>query len=114
MGLFTSLIDNNPCLVPIQKMQYLHNYPQGEARATIGHITLSNDTYSLALKTLRRRYANPSRLCDEFAASLLDLPHMEHRSAEGLLRIITDTEWVPPTGLQHVIMEPHSHRLCHS
>ena len=67
-------------------MQYLLNYLHREARDSIGHITLSNDIYSLALNTLRRRYDIPRRLCDEFAASLLDLPHMEHRSAEGLLR----------------------------
>ena len=88
-GLFNSLIHDNPCLAPIQKMQYLLNYLHGEARDSIGHIPLSNGNYSLSIETLKRRYDNRKRFCDEYAANLLDLPMMEHRSADGLLRIIT-------------------------
>ena len=65
-------------------MQYLLNYLHGEARDSIGHIPLSNDNYSLSIETLKRRYDNRKRLCDEYAANLLDLPMMEHRSADGL------------------------------
>ena len=68
IGIFISLIHDNPCLTPIQKMQYLHNYLQGEARDSTRHIPLSNDYYSLSI--LKRRYDNPRRLCKEFAANL--------------------------------------------
>ena len=81
------MIDANPYLAPIQKMQYLLSYVQGDARETIDHIVPTNDNYFIALDILRRRYNNERKICDEYVGKILDLPRMESRFAAGILNI---------------------------
>ena len=81
------MIDANPYLAPIQKMQYLFSYVQGDARETIDHIVPTNDNYFIALDILRRRYNNEKKICDEYVGKILDLPRMESRFAAGILNI---------------------------
>ena len=87
IGLFETMIDANPYLAPIQKMQYLLNYTKGEARESIEHIMPTNENYTIALDILRRRYNNERKICDAYVAKILDLPRMENRSAAGILNI---------------------------
>ena len=87
IGLFETMIDANPYLAPIQKMQYLLNYTKGEARESIEHIMPTNENYAIALDILRRRYNNERKICDAYVAKILDLPRMENRSAAGILNI---------------------------
>lgn len=89
ISLFESLIDANPCLAPVQKLQYLLNYVQGEARDCIAHVVISNDNYQIALDILRRRFHNERKLCDDYVSKILDLPKVEQRSAAGILHIST-------------------------
>ena len=89
ISLFESLIDANPCLPPVQKLQYLLNYIQGEARDCIAHVVISNDNYQIALDILRRRFHNERKLCDDYVSKILDLPRVEQRSAAGILHIST-------------------------
>lgn len=86
-GLFDSLIDANPYLAPVQKLQYLINYLQGEAREAIDHILLCNESYPIAMNILRNRFNNKRKICDEYVANLLNLPKMEVSTAAGILNI---------------------------
>lgn len=45
IGRLESLIDANPYLAPVQKLQYLLNYVQGEAKESIAHTLLCNENY---------------------------------------------------------------------
>lgn len=89
IGLFESLIDTNPYLAPVQKLQYLLNYVEGDAKDSIAHIVLTNENYAIALDILRRRFNNERKICDDYVNKILDLPRMEQRSAEGILNIST-------------------------
>lgn len=88
IGLFDSIIHQNTSLAPVQKLQYLMNYLEGEARDTIAHIPLSNENYESAFGIIKRKYTNERKICDDYVTNLLDLPKMTNRSAQGILNIM--------------------------
>lgn len=87
--LFETTIHNNPYLAPVQKMQYLLNYLDGDAMKCISNIGISNDNYPVAMDMLRMRFGNKRRICREYVVNILDLPRMKTKSAAGILNIIS-------------------------
>jgi len=55
-NMFRSMIDQNPALPHIQKMQYLISALKGEARDVIGSLEVSEENYVEAWEMLKERY----------------------------------------------------------
>lgn len=87
IGLFETIIDNNPYLPPIQKLQYLRSYLQGPPLHLIANYRLVDDNYAPALALLKKNYTNERRIVDDYIAQLVSLPRLHCRSADGILNM---------------------------
>jgi hypothetical protein len=56
--LFTSLVHDNTSLSKVQKLHYLKSSIAGEAAALLKHVTITEQNYEPAWKTLKQRYGN--------------------------------------------------------
>ena len=73
-NLFGSLVDSRLDLSPAQKLAYLLSVLEGEARALIQHLPVTDSAYPTALDLLSRRYQNKRCLADVHIDQILRLP----------------------------------------
>lgn len=87
--LFETAIHTNSNIAAVQKFQYLLNYLDGDAKKCISHIPVSNENYPVAMKTLRERFENKRKICQQYVSMILNLPKLHSKSAAGIENIIT-------------------------
>lgn len=71
---FVSLIHNNTALQPIDKFNYLKVQLEGDARAVISGLELTNANYDVAVNMLLDRYGNLNLLVDAHYSQLREIP----------------------------------------
>lgn len=88
--IFSSMINENSNLKPIQKYHYLRASLEGSAAQVIRSLEFSNDTYEIAYRTLCERYDNTRLLVHKHVKSLFALEPLRAESASKI-RILVDT-----------------------
>jgi len=89
---FTSVIDQNVSLTPIQKFQYLRSALKGDALQVIECLNTSAENYYIAWDLIKRRYDNRRLIVNTHVQQLLSLPaiskaeNITHRSLVDLVR----------------------------
>lgn len=92
INIFNAMIDNDQSLSPVQKFYYLKGYLSGEPEALIHNLKLNNDSYVEALRLLRDRYDNKTKIIQELINTLLDLPVITRSTTLTLRNIISDVK----------------------
>jgi len=90
-NMFQSMIDQNPALPNIQKMQYLILALKGEARDVIGSLEVSEENYAEAWAMLKERYDDSGLIIQKHVKALFEIPVMikeNHLSLRRLLDIV--------------------------
>jgi len=78
--IFTNIIHNNSALSNTEKMQYLLNYLQGDAKKIVAHLHLSNNNYEVALQLIKNRYSNNRKVITNYINTILSMKKAEHRT----------------------------------
>lgn len=86
--LFQSIVHNDPSLKPVQKLYYLKGLVQGEAKAALDAIAITDSNYNIAWNLLLCRYNNKRLLICNHLLGLTSLPKMKEESAAGLQQIL--------------------------
>lgn len=81
INLFESLVDARSDLRPAQKLAYLLSVLEGEARALVQHLPVTDAAYPTAVELLSRRYQNKRCLADVHIGQILGLPAVASMSA---------------------------------
>jgi Protein of unknown function (DUF1759) len=71
----------------IERFHYLLNNLEPEAKQAINHLQIVGDNYQQAVEILRSRYENNRKTATAYIEILLDLPQLQSRSAESLLKM---------------------------
>ncbi|XP_055590511.1 uncharacterized protein LOC129758539 [Uranotaenia lowii] len=95
--LFISLIHVKPELPDIEKFYYLKGCLQGEARALLDPIQVSQANYQVAWDTLVNRYSNSKLLKRRQISSLFGLPTMHKESVTELQSLLDGFERIVHT-----------------
>ncbi len=85
---FTSAVDNNPDLKPVEKMNYLKCKLEGEALKTIQGFSLTDANYKEAIRVLKQRYSDENQIINAHFSELAKLPPCSHSTSA--LRITFD------------------------
>lgn len=96
---FSSLVGESVSLTPKQKFLYLITHLKGEAHEKVATLPIVDDSYELAVNTLKSRYHNPRLAAQLHCARLLKLPEISSRSSVNIRRF-TDELQVNLTALQ--------------
>ncbi|XP_076660035.1 uncharacterized protein LOC143363312 [Halictus rubicundus] len=81
---FQSLIIANSSLNNFSRMHYLVSSLAGRALGCISNLSVTQDNFAIAWKTLTSRYDNPRRLLAKYLTTLLDLHALNRESASDL------------------------------
>lgn len=84
---FSAIVHNRADISDIVKFTLLLNNLKGEAKDSIGHITLSSEGYKKAWNNLIERFDNTSIIIDTHVDSLLKLPTCNKESALDLRKL---------------------------
>lgn len=74
--MFKRLIDDNPSLSYVQKLEYLKTTVVGEPLALIQHLSVSADNYVTAVGILEARYGNKRKIANTHLDRMLKGEHM--------------------------------------
>ena len=85
---FSTLIDSNDQLTPVQKLLYLQTSLSERASAIISHLPLSEANYPVAITLLKQRYDNPRRLVMHHCAALSECPSIRGYSLKDIRSFI--------------------------
>lgn len=85
---FVSLVDENPALTLKQKLLYLVTHLKGEAYDKVAALPITDDSYAVALSTLKARYHNPRLAAKIYCSNLLQLPSVSIRSASSIRKLV--------------------------
>lgn len=91
-NIFNAMIDSDLSLSPVQKLYYLKGFLSEEPLAIINNLPLHDDSYAEALKLLRERYDNKSKIINEHIHTLLDLPSITRSTTANLRNFISDVK----------------------
>ena len=70
---FTAAVHSNPCLTPVQKLNYLRAQLHGDAARVIGDFPLSDSNYPHCVTLLRERFGQQYKLVDAHMEALLNV-----------------------------------------
>ncbi|XP_076247782.1 uncharacterized protein LOC143187446 [Calliopsis andreniformis] len=82
--LFSSMIDRNEDLTPVQKLQYLRSTLTGKAAACIQALSTTDANYSDAIELLREKFDCPRRIILGHCDALRDIPKLTKDTPEAL------------------------------
>jgi Protein of unknown function (DUF1759) len=82
---FSDIVNSGQCS-EIEKMHYLNNSLEGDAKKVISHLSISNDSYADAMKLLKNRFENKRKTTTSFIDAILEIPQLQSRSATALFR----------------------------
>ena len=106
---FESAIHKNEKLSPIDKFNYLKGKLTGEARNAIAGLSLSNETYNVAIKILHERFGDKQEIIDRHYKVLMNLVPARN-TTESLRSFKDDTE--RHLRSLEVLREPRSTCVC--
>ncbi|KAK4309817.1 hypothetical protein Pmani_018578 [Petrolisthes manimaculis] len=72
--LFSVAVHDNPLYSPVEKFVQLKGHLDGEAAKCLQGLATTNDNYDVALRILKQRFGNETRLKESLMASLLNTP----------------------------------------
>jgi hypothetical protein len=81
---FTDTVIKGNCSA-IEKMHYLNNSLEGDAKKVINHLSISNESYEDAIKILKNRFENKRKTTVAFIDAILEIPQIQSRSAAALI-----------------------------
>lgn len=90
MDLFNAVIDRNNSLSNVQKLFYLRKYLTADALAVIINLPLVNESYPEAIKLLKKRFDNETRIISNHIGLLLDIPQMQKGTATSIRSFISE------------------------
>ena len=87
---FSSAVDENAQLAPVDKFNYLRGLLTGKAADAIAGLSLTATNYDEALGILRKRYGDPQRIIGKHMEALLNLDAVEKSGSVERLRNLFD------------------------
>ena len=87
---FSSAVDENAQLAPVDKFNYLRGLLTGKAADAIAGLSLTATNYDEALGILRKRYGDPQRIIGKHMDALLNLDAVEKSGSVERLRNLFD------------------------
>jgi hypothetical protein len=81
---FTDIVEKGRCS-DIEKMHYLNNSLEGDAKKVISHLVIAQGSYSDAVKLLKNRFDNQRKTTAAFIDAILEIPQLQQRSASALI-----------------------------
>ena len=82
--LFSSLVHNIPGLSNVTKLQYLKLFLTGSAADLVKDVATTNANYLSTWQALKVRFSNPRLTVNNHLTALMNLPHLNKKSAEEL------------------------------
>lgn len=89
--LFQSLIGEKKFISPIEKLVRLKSALRGPAAALISNLATTSENYEVAWKTLTERYENRRLIIAAHLNRILNIEHLNKKSAQGLTNIVDTT-----------------------
>ncbi|XP_071054607.1 uncharacterized protein [Onthophagus taurus] len=86
--LFRTLIHENDSLSPVAKYQYLLTSLKGEAFNLLKGLPVTNENYSIAYTTLKRRYQNKRHLATLYFNEIINLKPVHDESSKSFRHFI--------------------------
>ena len=92
---FSAAIDDNPCIKPVDKFNYLKSNLEGKAKQIVEGLQLTNANYKIAVKLLKERFGNRQLIVKSYYSALRDISvcpyepaklQTTHNKIEKLLR----------------------------
>ena len=90
---FSSAVDENAQLAPVDKFNYLRGLLTGKAADAIAGLSLTATNYDEALGILRKRYGDPQRIIGKHMDALLNLDAVEKSGSVERLRNLRRQDW---------------------
>lgn len=87
--LFSALIDKNTSLSEVEKLYYLKSFLKEEPLQLIDSLSLTNQSYRVAIGILRDRYENRSSIINALLRQLIDLKAISKPTAAALREFST-------------------------
>ncbi|XP_055590686.1 uncharacterized protein LOC129742770 [Uranotaenia lowii] len=87
---FLSMIHCNEDIPIVNKLQYLLQSLEGEAKKPFESVDIQADNYSSTWDALKKRYDNKRFLRKELFRGLYNLPPLQHESAQDLNTLVDD------------------------
>ncbi|XP_055605116.1 uncharacterized protein LOC129753327 [Uranotaenia lowii] len=87
---FISMIHCNEDIPIVNKLQYLLQSLEGEAKKPFESVDVQDDNYSSTWDALKKRYDNKRFLRKELFRGLYNLPPLQHESAQDLNTLVDD------------------------
>lgn len=87
---FLSMIHGNDDIPTVNKLQYLLQSLEGDAKKPFESVDIQADNYATTWDALMKRYDNKRYLRKELFRRLFELPPMERESAEDLNTLVDD------------------------
>ncbi|XP_055590363.1 uncharacterized protein LOC129742486 [Uranotaenia lowii] len=87
---FISMIHCNEDIPIVNKLQYLLQSLEGEAKKPFESVDIQADNYSSTWDALKKRYDNKRFLRKELFRGLYNLPPLQHESAQDLNTLVDD------------------------
>lgn len=88
LDLFSSLIDKNEDLTPVQKLQYLRLSVKGTAARSIQELETTDENYEIALSILKKKYECNRRVLRRHWAILREYPKLIKDNSTALTQLI--------------------------
>jgi hypothetical protein len=81
-------VDESPVLTPKQKLLYLLTHLKSEAYEKVSALPIVDDSYHIALCTLKNRYSNPRLAARVHFTNLLQLPAASIKSSASIRKLL--------------------------
>lgn len=88
---FNEMIVKKVNLPNIYKMNYLHQFIQGEAKDVLSEVPSSGDNFEAAWKAIKDHYDNNRLISTKLLSKLCSMPAMESLTSQEVSRIKTST-----------------------
>lgn len=89
--LFSALVDKNPNLSKVEKLQYLKSTLKGETDVLLKSVLITDANYDEAWRMLKDRYDNTKMIVYAHIKELLSFPAMKAESPQGLKGLLDHT-----------------------
>ena len=107
---FRDQIHNKTTLTDSDRMAYLYQTLDGEAKKAVESLGVTGRSYPMALKTLKRLFGNPSSVASAYLTSMLDSPYVTPNDRQGLrdyfYRVKACTTWCVKMGQSAILQTP--------
>ncbi|XP_043065437.1 uncharacterized protein LOC122320892, partial [Drosophila ficusphila] len=83
-SMFSTIIDQDPDLSPVEKLQHLKSCLKGSALDSVRSLDICNDNYAVALDLLNKRFNNKRLIFQAHIAEILGMQKVENATAARL------------------------------